>query len=55
MFNRHMKKILKSINNDASVIKQMTNQTFYEYFSDCETIVDALMKITKYTDLIPYI
>ena len=31
-----------------------TNQTFYELFSDCETLVDALMKITKYTDLMAY-
>ena len=34
--------------------EKFTNQTFYEYFSDCETIVDALMKITKYTDLMAY-
>ena len=30
------------------------DQTFYEQFSDCETFVDALMKITKYTDLMAY-
>ena len=30
------------------------NQTFYELFTDCETLVDALMKITKFTDLMAY-
>ena len=34
--------------------EHFTNQTFYEYFTDCETFVDALMKITKYTDLMAY-
>ena len=34
--------------------EKFTNQTFYEQFSDCETFVDALMKITKYTDLMAY-
>ena len=38
-----------------SDIKQhFTDQTFYESFSDCETIADALMKITKFTDLMAY-
>ena len=27
--------------------EDFTDQAFYEYFSDCKTIVDALMKITK--------
>ena len=31
---------------------KFTDQTFYEKFSDCETFVDALMKITKFSDLI---
>ena len=34
--------------------KYFTNQTFYESFNDCETLVDALMKVTKYTDLMAY-
>ena len=43
------------LNSRLSPYKEkFTNQTFYEYFSDCETIVDALMKITKYTDLMAY-
>ncbi len=31
-----------------------TNKTFYELFTDCETLVDALMKVTKFTDLMAY-
>ena len=27
---------------------------FYNSFSDCETLVDAIMKVTKYTDLMAY-
>ena len=38
----------------SSLKEQFTDQTFYESFSDCETLVDALMKITKYTDLMAY-
>ena len=34
--------------------EKFTNQTFYELFKDCYTIVDALMKITNYTDLMAY-
>ena len=33
---------------------KFTEQTFYKSFSDCETFVDAIMKITKYTDLMAY-
>jgi hypothetical protein len=38
----------------TSIKNQLTDQTFYEKFSDCETLVDAIMKITKYTDLMAY-
>ena len=38
----------------SSLKAQFTDQTFYESFSDCDTLVDALMKITKYTDLMAY-
>ena len=38
----------------TSIKDQFTDQTFYEKFSDCETLVDAIMKITKYTDLMAY-
>ena len=33
---------------------KFTDQTFYNQFSDCETFADALMKITKYSDLMAY-
>ena len=33
---------------------KFTDQTFYNQFSDCETFADALMKITKYCDLMAY-
>ena len=33
---------------------KFTDQTFYESFNDCETFADALMKITKYSDLMAY-
>ena len=31
-----------------------SDQNFYNQFSDCETLVDAIMKVTKYTDLMAY-
>ena len=34
--------------------EDFTDKAFYEYFNDCPTIVDALMKITNYTDLMAY-
>ena len=30
------------------------DQDFYNTFNDCETLVDAIMKVTKYTDLMAY-
>ena len=43
------------LNTQLSKYKdKFTDQTFYESFSDCETFVDALMKITKYSDLMAY-
>ena len=30
------------------------DKEFYKSFSDCETLVDAIMKVTKYTDLMAY-
>jgi len=43
------------LNSRLSPYKEkFTNQTFYELFEDCQTIVDALMKITNYTDLMAY-
>ena len=33
---------------------QFSDKTFFDSFSDCETLVDALMKITPYTDLMAY-
>ena len=38
----------------SSIKDKFTDQTFYESFNDCVTLVDALMKITKYTDLMAY-
>ena len=38
----------------SSIKDKFTNKTFYESFNDCEMLVDALMKITKYTDLMAY-
>ena len=38
----------------SDIEHHFTDKTFYESFSDCETIADALMKITKYTDLMAY-
>ena len=38
----------------SSIKDQFTDQNFYESFNDCETLVDALMKITPYTDLMAY-
>ena len=38
----------------SSIKDQFSDKTFYESFSDCVTLVDALMKITKYTDLMAY-
>ena len=35
----------------SSLKAQFTDQAFYESFSDCDTLVDALMKITKYNIL----
>ena len=31
-----------------------TDESFYNYFNDCETLVDAIMKVTNYTDLMAY-
>ena len=31
-----------------------TDKNFYNNFKDCETLVDAIMKVTKYTDLMAY-
>ena len=43
------------LNSQLSNYKhKFKDQDFYESFSDCETIVDALMKITKYSDLMAY-
>ena len=38
----------------ADLEDQFTDKNFYQSFSDCETLVDALMKVTKYTDLMAY-
>ena len=38
----------------SSIKNQFTDKTFYESFNDCETLVDAIMKITKYSDLMAY-
>ena len=38
----------------TSIKDQFTDQSFYESFNDCETLVDALMKVTPYTDLMAY-
>ena len=38
----------------SSLESQFTDKDFYNSFSDCETLVDALMKVTKYTDLMAY-
>ena len=43
-FNIKMKD-LKSYFND---------QIFYQYFNDCDNLVDAIMKVTNYTDLMAY-
>ena len=43
------------LNLKMSTIKnQFTDKAFYESFNDCETLVDAIMKITKYSDLMAY-
>ena len=31
-----------------------TDNNFYNNFNDCETLVDAIMKVTKFTDLMAY-
>ena len=38
----------------SSIKNQFTDKAFYESFNDCETLVDAIMKITKYSDLMAY-
>ena len=38
----------------SSLKDQFTDQAFFESFSDCDTLVDALMKITSYSDLMAY-
>ena len=34
--------------------KFFKNRKFFRRFSDCETLVDAIMKVTKFTDLMAY-
>ena len=38
----------------SSLESQFTDKDFYNSFNDCETLIDALMKVTKYTDLMAY-
>ena len=38
----------------ADLKNYFSDDTFYNNFSDCETLVDAIMKVTKYTDLMAY-
>ena len=48
MLNKHMKKILKSINNDVSIIKRMTNQTFHEYKKNIKKTITEQYKIQQF-------
>ena len=48
MLNKHMKKILKSINNDVSIIKRMTNQTFHEYKENIKKTITEQYKIQQF-------
>ena len=38
----------------ADLKNYFSDETFNNNFSDYETLVDAIMKITKYTDLMAY-
>ena len=38
----------------SSLESQFTDKDFFNSFSDCDTLVDAIMKVTKYTDLMAY-
>ena len=43
-----LRKKMKSLKDN------FVDQDFYNTFNDCETLVDAIMKVTKYTDLMAY-
>ena len=43
-----LKKTMKSLK------KYFKDVSFYNNFNDCETLVDAIMKVTKFTDLMAY-
>ena len=52
ILNKHMKKILKSINNDVSIIKKMTNQNYHEYKENIKKTITEQYKIQQFiTDL----
>jgi len=37
-----------------NIKNQFSDKTFFDSFSDCETLVDALMEVAPYTDLMAY-
>ena len=48
ILNKHMKKILKSINNDVSIIKKMTNQNYHEYKENIKKTITEQYKIQQF-------